>query len=209
MKVLMICGSPHSDGCTRFALSAIDNELTRQGIETALIQLGSDPVQGCIGCESCRGSGGGKCVFDDNVNRALELMTGCDALIVGSPVYFASPNGALLSFLDRMFYAGARSFSHKLGACIVSARRGGTTAALDALNKYFLYAQMPIVSSQYWNMVHGNTPQEVACDLEGLQIMRTLGRNMAWLLKSVEAGRRAGVELPEREKRVATNFIRL
>ena len=161
----------------------------------------------CIGCGKCREAK--RCVFDDDpVNEAIEKARACDGFIFGSPVYYASPNGAALAFLDRLFYAGGSALRYKPGAAVVSARRGGTTAALDALNKYFTINCMPVVSSKYWNMVHGNTPDEVRHDLEGMQVMRTLGRNMAWLLKCIEIGRAAGITTPEPEPPVRTNFIR-
>lgn len=208
MKVLLVCGSPNEKGCTFTALSEVAGQLHAAGIDTQMLHIGAQPISGCIACGGC--GRGGRCVLDGDkvVNQAIDLMQGCDGLVVGSPVYYAGPNGALTAFLDRMFFAAGRSFAHKPGAAIVSARRGGTTAALDRLNKYFQISQMPVVSSQYWGMVHGNTPQEVAQDLEGMQIMRTLGRNMAWLLKSIEAGKAAGIALPQEEPRVSTNFIR-
>lgn len=206
MKVLMINGSPNAAGCTFTALSEVGTQLEAQGIETVTLQLGTKPVQGCTACGGCRQ---GKCVVNSDVNSAIEIMAGCHGLVIGSPVYYAGVNGALISFLDRMFYSADKNvFIGKPGASLVSARRAGTTAALDQLNKYFLYSGMPVVASQYWCMVHGNTPQQVRQDAEGLQIMRTLGRNMAWLLKSIEAGRTAGIKPPEPEKRISTNFIR-
>lgn len=207
MKVMLLCGSPNPQGCTYTALGEVAGALESQGIEPVLFQLGAGPMAGCTGCEYCRSTGKG-CVIDDGVNKAIEIMKECQGLVIGSPVYFASANGALTAFLDRMFYAGGPHLVHKPGASIVSARRAGTTAALDQLNKYFLYVQMPVISSCYWNMVHGNTPEEVRQDAEGLQIMRTLGSNMAWLLKSIEAAKAVGIVPPPLVKRVATNFIR-
>lgn len=208
MKVLMINGSPNKEGCTYTALKEVECQLNKCGVETEILHIGKGAVRGCIGCGGCAGKG--RCVFgDDKVNEAIEKMESADGLIVGSPVYYASANGSLSSFLDRMFYAGGRFFARKPGAAVVSARRAGTTAALDELNKYFLISQMPVVSSQYWSMVHGNTPDEVWQDLEGMQIMRTLGRNMAWLLSCIQAGAQAQVPEPEQEeKRARTNFIR-
>lgn len=204
MRVLIINGSPHSHGCTFTALSKVQQQLHDAGIQTKMIQLGTAPVRGCVACGKCNG----RCIFgDDPVNEALAEMEQSDALIVGSPVYYASANGALISFLDRFFYAG-NCFSHKPAACVVSARRAGTTATVDQMYKYFGLYGMPIVTSQYWPMVHGNTPDEVMQDLEGLQIMRTLGRNMAWMLRCIEAGRLANQLPPEPETRIATNFIR-
>jgi len=168
------------------------------------------PLSGCIACHTCEEKK--KCVFDDKVNEALEVLSDYDAFIFGSPVHFASAGGAIISFMDRLFFAdvisGKKSFYLKPAAAIVSARRSGTTATLDQLNKYFMISQMPIISSQYWNMVHGNSPDEVKQDLEGMQIMRTLGKNMAWFLKVKEAGIKAGIEFPSVEERVSTNFIR-
>ena len=207
MKVLLLNGSPHAKGCTFTALSEVAKELETQGIQTEILQIGTQPVRGCIGCRRCRTTG--HCIFDDDiVNLVIDKAAEADGFIVGSPVYYASANGALIALLDRIFYAGSKNFVYKPAAAVVSARRAGTTASFDELNKYFTISQMPVVSSQYWNMVHGNTPDEVRQDLEGLQIMRTLGRNMAWLLRCIEAGKKANVSLPEAEPRVATNFIR-
>lgn len=206
MKVLLINGSPHEHGCTYTALSEVGSALLNDGIDTTIFHIGKGE-EGCIGCGGCAMSNH-RCVFGGKVNEALGLMERADGLIIGSPVYFASPNGSLLSFLDRMFFAGSSYMTNKPAAAVVSARRGGTTASLDVLNKYFTIRNMPIVSSQYWNMVHGNTPEEVKQDLEGLQTMRTLGHNMTWLLKSIEAGKQAGLLPPEREQPVKTSFIR-
>lgn len=206
MKVLLINGSPREKGCTYTALCEVADALNKQGLETDIFQLGKQPVRGCIGCGGCAGKG--RCIFDDDaVNRAIEKAEEADAYIIGSPVYFASANGALISLLDRMFYAG-KCFAYKPAAAVVSARRAGTTASIDEINKYFSIRSMPVVSSKYWTMVHGNTPEEVRQDLEGMQNMRTLGNNMAWLLKCLEAGRAAGIETPEAEEPVKTNFIR-
>lgn len=204
MKVLMINGSPHANGCTCTALTEVRQALEAEGIAAQWLDIGKKPVQGCTACGGCRGNG--RCVLPaDGVNEAIDRMKDCDALVVGSPVYYSSPNGSLLAFLDRMFYAGARGMAYKPGASVVSARRAGTTASLDVLNKYFLISNMPVVPSQYWNMVHGNTPDEVRQDLEGMQIMRTLGRNLAWMLRCIAAG---GPPPEMQEKRVRTNFIR-
>lgn len=208
MKVLLINGSPHQKGCTFTALSEVAKEIEKAGIETELFHLGNEPIRGCTGCGHCMKNHSGMCVFNnDSVNVALEKAKSVDGFIFGSPVHYAGASGMLTSFLDRCFYAG-NVFEYKPGACVVSCRRGGATAAFDQLNKYFTIANMPIVSSQYWNMVHGNTPQEVMQDLEGLQIMRTLGKNMAWLLKSIEAGKKCGITLPKKEEPQRTNFIR-
>ncbi len=210
MKVLLVNGSPHHHGCTETALKEIAGTLEEQGIDTEIFWIGNKPVSGCIACMKCRDTG--YCVVDDLVPSFLEKAQAADGFIFGSPVHYASPGGAIISFMDRVFYSDARSGRHsfflKPAAAIVSARRAGTTASLDQLNKYFLISQMPVISSQYWNMVHGNTPEEVKQDIEGLQIMRTLGRNMAWFLKCKEAGIQNGIPLPEIEARQATNFIR-
>ena len=208
MKVLLINGSPKAQGCTYTALCEVAKELEKENIETEIFHIGSKPIRGCMACGGCSKINSGKCIYnDDTVNVALEKARSVDGFIFGSPVHYASPSGLITSFLDRFFYAGD-GFQYKPGAAIVSCRRGGATSAFDQLNKYFTISNMPIVSSQYWNMVHGNTPEEVKQDLEGMQTMRTLGKNMAWLLKSIQAGREAGIQLPEKEPRVATNFIR-
>jgi len=207
MKVLLVNGSPNEKGCTYTALREVAGELDKQDIETEIFQVGKKPIRGCTACGKC--SELGKCMFDDDaVNVALGKAEGADGFVFGSPVHYAGPSGFIKSFLDRCFYAGSDRFAYKPGAAIVSCRRGGSTAALDQLNKYFTINNMPVVSSQYWNMVHGHTPGDVRQDLEGMQIMRTLGRNMAWLLRSIQAGKKAGVPLPEAEERAWTNFIR-
>lgn len=206
MKVLLINGSPNKNGCTYTALAEIEKELNKENIETEIFHIGNKPIRGCIACGKCNNN---RCIFnDDIVNEALEKCENIDGFIVGSPVYYASANGAVVSLLDRMFYAGGSLLKYKPAVAIASARRAGTTATLDVLNKYFSISCMPIVSSQYWNMVHGNTPEQVKQDLEGLQIMRTLGKNMAWLLKCIEAGKENGINIPEQELRQRTNFIR-
>lgn len=210
MKVLLINGSPNKNGCTYTALSEVAKQLELNGIETEIFHIGVKPVRGCIGCGACS-KNNHRCIFnDDTLNAGLEKAANADGFVFGSPVYYASPNGSMISFLDRFFYAGngAGIFAHKPGAAIVSARRAGTTASLDVLNKYFTFANMPIVSSNYWNMVHGNTPTEVEQDKEGLQIMRRIGDNMVWLLKCIEAGKQAGIQTPEAEAKIKTNFIR-
>lgn len=208
MKVLMLNGSPHEKGCTYTALTEAAGELNQEGIETEILHIGGSSVRGCMGCGGC--SKLGRCVFDDDgVNEAVEKMKEADGLIIGSPVHYAGASGAITSFLDRFFYSGSRYAVHKPGAAVVSARRAGTTAALDQLNKYFMISQMPVVSSQYWNMVHGTYPEDVRQDEEGLQIMRVLGRNMAWMLKCIQAGKAAGIGTPEAEEvKKRTNFIR-
>lgn len=206
MKVLLINGSPHEHGNTDIALQEAATGLQEFGIETEIFWIGNKGVRGCIGCGAC--SGGKGCVHRDVVNAVAEKCREADGLIVGSPVHYAALSGDLTSFLDRLFYSSGRALAHKPAAGIVCARRAGTTAALDQLNKYFTINQMPLVSSQYWNMVHGNEPGEAKLDLEGMQVMRVLGRNMAWLLRCIEAGKAAGITLPEREHRARTNFIR-
>lgn len=207
MKVLLLNGSPHPHGCTFTALSEVAKTLEENGVETEILQIGAKPVRGCIACGGCAGKG--RCAFgDDIVNTLIEKMEQADGFIVGSPVYYASANGAVECILDRAFYAGGKAFVHKPAAAVASARRAGTTATLDELTKYFTISQMPVVSSTYWPMVHGNKPEDVAKDEEGLQVMRNLGRNMAWLLKCIEAGKQAGVQIPEAERQYRTNFIR-
>lgn len=205
MKVLLINGSPRRNGCTFTALSEVEKTLHREGIETELVQLGAKAVQGCIACGRCKTLG--RCVFDDLVNETAPKLEAADGLVVGSPVYYASANGSLIAFLDRLFYSTPFDKTMKAGAAVLSCRRGGASASFDELNKYFTISGMPVVSSQYWNSVHGNTPEEVGQDLEGLQIMRTLGRNMAFLVKSIVLGREK-LGLPEKEPRISTNFIR-
>jgi multimeric flavodoxin WrbA len=207
MKVLLINGSPKTNGCTYTALCEVAKELENEGVETEIFHVGKKPIRGCMACGGCYHTEG-LCVFnDDTVNIALEKAKEVDAFVFGSPVHYAAASGQITSFLDRFFYAGD-GFQYKPGAAIVTCRRGGSTAAFEQLNKYFTISSMPIVSSQYWNMVHGNTPEEVKQDLEGMQTMRTLGKNMAWLLKCLQAGKASGVELPKKEPRVGTNFIR-
>lgn len=206
MKVLLINGSPNEKGCTYTALSEVAATLNENGVETEIASIGKQPIRGCIGCGGCAGKR--RCVFgDDIVNSMIEKMEQADGLIIGSPVYFASPNGNLMSMLDRFFYAGG-CFAHKPAAAVASARRAGTTVTLDDMNKYFGIRQMPVVSSTYWNMVHGSKPEDVKKDEEGLQTMRNLGRNMAWLLKCIAAGKENGVEPPTSENTNRTNFIR-
>lgn len=209
MKVLLINGSPHEKGCTHAALREAAQALEAEGVGTEIFHVGKAPIRGCAACYRCKKNKVGRCAFDDDtVNTAIEKAAGVQGFIFGSPVHFAAATGAITSFLDRFFIAGRPFVEYKPGAAVVSCRRGGATAAFDQLNKYFMISNMPVVSSQYWNMVHGNSPQEVAQDLEGLQTMRTLGRNMAWLLKSIEAGKKAGIALPEKEELQSTNFIR-
>ena len=206
MKVLLINGSPHEKGCTYTALSEIAGVLNENGIDTEIFQVGSDPIRGCVGCGGCAGKN--RCVFQDQVNVALDKAAEADGFIFGSPVHYASAGGAITSFLDRMFFAGKENMVYKPGAAVVSCRRAGSTATLDQLNKYFTISSMPLVGSSYWNMVHGNTPEEVLQDKEGLQTMRNLARNMAWLLHCIEAGKKAGSSVTQPESGSTTNFIR-
>ena len=206
MKVLLLNGSPHEKGCTFTALGQIAQALALDGVDSEILWLGTDPVKSCVACGGCRKAG--KCVFDDIVNVVSKKMETCDGLIIGSPVHYAGASGQATAVMDHLFSASTAKLRYKPGAAIVSARRGGTTAAFDQLNKYFTIAQMPVVSSRYWNMVHGNTPEEVMQDEEGVAIMRTLGHNMAWLLKCIEAGRAAGLGEPTKAPPGWTNFIR-
>jgi multimeric flavodoxin WrbA len=207
MKVLLINGSPHKEGCTYTALSEIATSLKSQNIDSQIYWLGKDAIAGCIGCRVC--STTGKCFVNDSVNEVAALCETIDGFIFGSPVHYASASGFITPFMDRLFYAHGDKLTNKPAAAIVSCRRAGSTAALDQLNKYFTINCMPVVSSQYWNMVHGNTPDEVRQDLEGMQIMRMLGANMAWLLKCIKAGKDAGIQMPNlKEKHISTNFIR-
>lgn len=206
MNVLLINGSPHMKGCTYAALSEVAGQLDKQGIETRIFHIGNKSIRGCIACLKCRETG--YCTFsDDGVNECIDLLKKADGFVVGSPVYYASPNGSVLAFLDRMFYASGAKFAYKPAAAVVSCRRGGGETAFDVLNKYFTISRMPVVSSQYWNTVHGNSPDEVKQDKEGLQIMRTLGDNMAWLLKCIDVAKDS-VPYPEKELPERTNFIR-
>ena len=208
MKVLMLNGSPNEQGCTHAALTEVGRGLKEQGVDYEILHV-HGAIRGCTACRSCSKTGSNRCVFtDDAVNLAIERMGECDGLVVGSPVHYASPAGTLLTFLDRMFFAGGETFAHKPAAAVVSARRAGTTASLDVLNKYFTISEMPVVPSCYWNMVHGSAAADVARDAEGLQTMRQLGRNMGWMIKCFALAREQGIEPPAREKRVRTNFIR-
>lgn len=207
MRALLINGSPHARGSTHTALSIVAQELQQAGIETEIVQVGHKAVRGCTGCFKCRELG--HCVFnDDLVVEVASKLEIADAVVVGSPVYFAGMNGTLKSFLDRLFFSTQFSKRFKVGAAVVSARRAGTTAALDQINKYFLHGEMPVTSSRYWNVVHGNNATEVLKDEEGLQTMRVLGRNMAFLVRAIAAEReRSGLPAVE-PQRIATNFIR-
>lgn len=210
MKVLLVNGSPHENGCTYTALMEVAKPLNEDGIDTEIFWIGIKPLAGCIACKKCAKTG--LCAFDDCVNDFLGMAKDADGFIFGSPVHYAAATGAITSFMDRVFYSdlqsGKQSFYLKPAAAVVSARRAGTTATFDQLNKYFTISEMPIISSCYWNMVHGAKPEDVEKDLEGLQTMRILARNMAWFLKCKEAGMKAGVHFPVKEEKIFTNFIR-
>jgi multimeric flavodoxin WrbA len=206
MKVLLINGSPHKHGCTYTALAEIVKELEKENIDGEIFQIGTQPIRGCVACNRC--SELDRCSYEEDiVNEVIEKARAADGFIFGSPVHFASAGGAMTALMDRLFYAAGSVFAYKPGASVVSARRAGTTAAYDQLNKYIGISKMIMVPSQYWNMVHGNTPEEVQHDKEGLQIMRTLGKNMAWLLKLIANGKENGIQIPEAEQGIATNFI--
>ncbi len=206
MKVLLINGSPHKEGCTFTALNEIANTLQKNGIESEIFHIGEKPIANCIACGKCRETG--KCVFDtDGVNEIGARLNEFGALVLGTPVYYAGPSGQLCSFCDRLFFSNSKKMAGKLAAAVVSCRRGGATASFDRLNKYFTITNMQVVGSQYWNMVHGFTPEDVHKDVEGLQTMRTLAQNMAWLLKCIELGKKHGINKPEYEPVTFTNFI--
>ena len=204
MKALLINGSPHAKGCTYTALSELKHTLEAEGIETELIHVGNQDVRGCIACGQCRKLG--KCVFDDVVNEVASKLAEADAFVIGAPVYYSSPAGGAISFMDRLFFSTFNvDKTMKVGAAVVTCRRGGNTASFDVLNKYFSISGMPIASSQYWNMVYGGSAEEVLKDAEGLQTMRTLGRNMAFMIKSIQLGKQK-FGLPEKEPTTFTNF---
>lgn len=206
MKVLLINGSPKVHGNTAYALDQMVEVFTQYGMETEILQVGSKEIRGCIACNRCGQLQ--KCVFDDLVNETAEKLASCDGIVVGSPVYYASPNGTLLSFLDRLFYStGHIDKRMKVGASVVCARRGGCTASMDVLNKYFSISQMPIAASTYWNQIHGGRPGEAALDPEGIRTMRNLAKNMVFLMESIALGKEK-TGLPEPESAVYTNFIR-
>lgn len=206
MKVILVNGSPHEKGCTYTALNEIAGVLNEEGIDTEIFNLSGEGILPCRACKACVKLG--RCVIDDKVNEFTSLAKDADGFVFGSPVHFAAASGLIKSFLDRAFYSAKGAFAFKPAACIVSARRAGTTAALDELNKYPLIAQMPLVGSKYWNMVHGNLAEEVVKDGEGMQTMRALARNMAWILKLKEAGEKMGITPPQQEEQVRTNFVR-
>ncbi|MCM1067603.1 MAG: flavodoxin family protein [Muribaculaceae bacterium] len=203
MKVLLINGSPHTQGCTARALTEIETILKAEGVDVERIDVGTKDIRGCIGCNFCREHG--RCVFNDKVNETAPLLAAADGVVVGSPVYYAGCNGQLLAFLDRLFYstAGTVDKTMKVGAAVVSSRRAGSTSAFDEINKYFTISAMPIVSSTYWNEVHGFTASDVEADLEGLQTMRNLGRNMAFMIKAIKA---MSADIPAQERTSFTSF---
>lgn len=209
MKVLLVNGSPHKKGCTYTALNIVKESLEKEDIEANIFWIENKPLTGCIGCGYCAKAG--KCRYDDRVNEFLKIAKDYDGFVFGVPVHFASAAASMSAFMDRAFFvdhcANLFTFELKPAAVVTSARRSGTTATLDQMLKYPVYAQMPVVSSRYWNMVHGQTPEQVLEDEEGVQIMRILGKNMAWMLKSIELGREAGLKQPEKENRISTNFI--
>ncbi len=205
MKVLMVNGSPHPNGNTAAALAEMQKVFEAEGVETVLLQIGNKAIRGCVACGSCRQKG--KCVFDDAVNEAAPIFEAADGLVIGTPVYYASANATAVAFLDRLFFSASFDKTMKVGASVAVARRGGCSATFDELNKYFTISGMPVASSQYWNSVHGLVPGEAAQDAEGLQTMRTLAKNMTFLMKSIALGKEK-FGLPKAEEKVATNFIR-
>lgn len=206
MKVLMLNGSPKANGNTNAALLEVGRTLENEGISYEIFQMGTKPVRDCIGCGQCSEKG---CVFtDDDVNEFIAKAKEADGFVFGTPVYYAHPSGRILSFLDRAFYAGGAAFRFKPGASVAVARRGGSSASFDCLNKYFGIAQMPVVGSTYWNMVYGRVPGEAEQDLEGMQTMQNLAKNMAWMMKCFELGRKNGIALPDTSAVVRTDFIR-
>ena len=206
MKVLMLNGSSHINGTTMAALTEVGKALEEDGIEYEIFQIGGGPVADCLGCGQCTENG---CIFsDDAVNAFVAKAKEADGYIFGTPVYYAHPSGRIQSFLDRVFYSSGKHFAHKPGASVAVARRGGTATTFDVLNKYFTISQMPVVSSTYWNMVHGNTPEEVRQDAEGMQTMRNLARNLLWMVQCIQAGKAAGLQPPQAESGARTNFIR-
>ncbi len=205
MKVLLVNGSSHENGCTAAALSEVARALHEEGIETENFFIGNQPLPDCIACRKCRETG--KCVFDDAANALAAKAAECDGFVFGSPVYYAHPSARLLTVMDRAFYSGGRNFAFKPAAAVFSARRAGSVASMDVVNKYFTIQSMPIVSSTYWNHVFGNRPEEVMQDKEGLMTMYNIGKNMAWLLKCIQLGKEHGIAAPE-NKKLNTNFIR-
>ena len=211
MKVLLLNGSPNEKGCTYTALNEMAKVLNNENIDTEIFYIGTEAIAPCRGCRACAKLE--KCIINDKVNELLDKIYEYDAFVIGSPVHYASASGVISPFLDRLFYAGSRKiaknpFKHKPGVAIASCRRAGSTATLDQLNKYFLINQMPLISGRYWNMVHGNTPEEVVQDLEGMQNVRIVARNLAWHLKCKELALKNGIEPPETEEVIYTNYIR-
>lgn len=206
MKVILVNGSPHKEGCTYTGLCEIEKVLNESGVETEIFWIGNEPLRGCLGCGACAKLG--HCAANDSVNEFTEKAKSADGFIFGSPVHYSSATGAITSFMDRAFYSGGAALRGKPAAAIASCRRGGASATFDQLNKYFTINCMPIVSSNYWNQIHGSKPEDVLQDEEGIQTMRILGKNMAWLLKCIEAGKKAGIAMPEPEAKIKTNFIR-
>ena len=205
MKVLLVNGSYHEHGCTYTALAEVEKALNANGIETEIYQLGKQQISGCKGCWICKKTK--QCIIDDGVNEFVAKAAEFDGFVFGSPVYYASAAGALVSFMDRVFYSGGKNLAYKPAAAVVSCRRAGASTTFDVINKYFTINNMPIVGSNYWNEIHGNTAEEAAQDEEGLQTMRILGNNMAWLLQCIQKGKEAGIE-PQKERKIFTNFIR-
>ena len=206
MKVLMLNGSPKANGNTYTALLEIGKQLNKENIEYEIVQIGGAPMRDCIGCGRCTENG---CIFsDDGVNEFIAKAKEADGFVFGTPVYYAHPSGRILSFLDRVFYSGGRAFKFKPAASVAVARRAGTTASFDCLNKYFGISQMPVASATYWNNVHGAVPGEVSFDEEGMRTMRNLARNLAWMIRCFDAGKKNGIPLPETETGNKTNFIR-
>lgn len=209
MKVLLVNGSPHKDGCTNMDLSIVSETLNKEGIDTEIFHIGVKPISGCIACRKCATLK--KCVIEDCVNEFIEKAKTADGFVFGSPVYYASMNGAMSAFMDRAFYAGSNNagmFRLKPAASVVNARRGGNTATFDQMNRYFEICEMPVISSVYWNMTHGFTPEDVSKDLEGINTLKVLGKNMAYILKCKEAGEKAGIVMPEAPEPIRTHFIR-
>ena len=205
MKVLLVNGGPHVDGCTNRALQEVEKALNEEGIETTIYHIPNKELQDCIGCGSCRKTG--QCVFNDAVNELTLMAKEADGFVFGSHVYYAHPTGKLLSFMDRAFYSAKSAFVHKPAAAITSSRRAGNVTSMDVINKHFSISEMPIITSNYWNEVHGKCKEDVEKDEEGLATMYALGKNMAWILKCIEAGKKAGIKIPQNEKKM-TNFIK-
>ncbi len=205
MKVLLVNGSSRKDGCTQAALSEVARALKEEGVETENFFIGNEALPDCIACRKCRETG--RCVFNDIVNEFVEKAKSADGFIFGSPVYYAHPSGRLLTFMDRAFYSGSAAFCFKPAAAVLSARRAGTTASMDVINKYFTICSMPVISSTYWNQVYGAQPEQISEDREGLMTMYNIGKNMAWVLQCLELGKEHGLTHPQNEK-VLTNFIR-